>query len=505
MISYFSMPYQDELLYSVIARFINHSKMSIQEINETIYNSTGKIYPITDLPNRIGIILENTPLKFYYSPEELVKNNTLFPFYSMGISNQRKKELLHRMISDQSIRSYEKIGLYFNSIAKSKYLKFCPLCIKDDVERYGEPYWHVTHQLPGVTICIKHKVYLQDSCRICGHRFETKKWIFAALGVRCELGHDLKIQALTKIEDDLDFIKKYNYAEFANKVLAGERLLDPANIINNLKIRLKNQGKTKSNGYILRKKLARDFITYYGHSFLDEMESSVDIDHVRNWLFLMFVKNRTRNIHPVRLILLAMFVLESNFDSDIQIPFEPFGSGPWACLNSNSDHFRELTINSCQLGRDSDTGFVYGRMKCECGLQYYVSGPCMNDVRDVGISNIPNIRDDWARSVVYLRRTTKLPLRSLVKYLGGSLAVINRIIRSSGLNISRSAKIRKKSKDLMERYRNRLISLIRDNMTRKELSKLAPKEYDYLMRNDREWLDNILSINKIKGRRFVAK
>lgn len=498
MIGYFSMPYQDELLYSVIARFINHSKMSIQEVNEIIFDTTGKIYPIADLPNRVGAILKNTPLRFYYSPEELVRKHTLYQFYSIGINSRRKNDLLQRMISNQSIRSYEKIGLYFRSIAKSRHLKFCPLCINDDVEKYGEPYWHIAHQLPGVKVCTNHGTYLQDSCRICGNRFDTKKWHFVALSTSCELGHDLRIQAATDVDNDPDFIKRYNYARFADKVLAGKMSLDHASIINSLMIRLKNQGKTQRNGYLLRRKLTNDFIDYYGYSFLDEMESSVDIDPVRNWLFLMFRKNRTRNIHPVRLILLAMFVLESDYNLDIQVHFEPLGSGPWVCLNSNADHFGDLTIKTCLLGRESATGFVFGRMKCACGFQYYVRGPRMNDLSHLGIRNIPSIRDYWTKSVVYIRRTTKLPLRCLAKYLGGSVAVINRIIRASGLDISGSAKIRKKSKQLTERYRNRIVLLYRNTMTRKELMELAPKEYDYLMKNDKEWLNNTIPVNRTR-------
>ncbi|MGE7945078.1 TniQ family protein [Lysinibacillus xylanilyticus] len=27
-------------------------------------------------------------------------------------------------------------------------LKFCPHCVRDDIEKYGESYWKISHQLP---------------------------------------------------------------------------------------------------------------------------------------------------------------------------------------------------------------------------------------------------------------------------------------------------------------------------------------------------------------------
>ncbi len=44
-----------------------------------------------------------------------------------------------------------------------KALRYCPLCVLHDQEKYGEPYWHLTHQLWGVSLCPVHKVELQST------------------------------------------------------------------------------------------------------------------------------------------------------------------------------------------------------------------------------------------------------------------------------------------------------------------------------------------------------
>lgn len=41
-------------------------------------------------------------------------------------------------------------------------LKYCPVCMKEEVEAYGESYWHREHQIPSITACRKHKCRLID-------------------------------------------------------------------------------------------------------------------------------------------------------------------------------------------------------------------------------------------------------------------------------------------------------------------------------------------------------
>ena len=48
-------------------------------------------------------------------------------------------------------------------LGEHKALRYCPLCVLHDREKYREPYWHLTHQLWGVSLCPVHKVELQTT------------------------------------------------------------------------------------------------------------------------------------------------------------------------------------------------------------------------------------------------------------------------------------------------------------------------------------------------------
>ena len=62
---------------------------------------------------------------------------------------------------NQSIWQLAKIARY--SQHQTKFIRFCPLCLEEDRNQYGEAYWHRHHQIPGVLVCLKHGVALLDS------------------------------------------------------------------------------------------------------------------------------------------------------------------------------------------------------------------------------------------------------------------------------------------------------------------------------------------------------
>ena len=42
-------------------------------------------------------------------------------------------------------------------------MRYCPVCCQEDLQLYGEPYWHRSHQLPDMRICTKHRCWLVDT------------------------------------------------------------------------------------------------------------------------------------------------------------------------------------------------------------------------------------------------------------------------------------------------------------------------------------------------------
>ena len=170
MLGYFPAIYPDELLYSQLARYYQGSGyMGYTFAAEDLFESRW-VRPDIEFLNSYtqdayGIITKNLPLY------EVIIKHTMFPYYGRFLTPYRREKAyfaLKKMSGD-----------YNNLLAvpKSKelrYLRFCPLCVKEDRGTYGETYWHRLHQMMGVDICPIHFCKLINSSILISGRASPK-------------------------------------------------------------------------------------------------------------------------------------------------------------------------------------------------------------------------------------------------------------------------------------------------------------------------------------------
>ena len=96
-----------------------------------------------------------------YSLDKLVLDHTMYPQYGRFIPLAEKKEALYRLGHNSCDVHYLFPVLPRNE--GERYLRFCPLCVKEDRETYGEAYWHRKHQIRNMSICTRHKCRLIES------------------------------------------------------------------------------------------------------------------------------------------------------------------------------------------------------------------------------------------------------------------------------------------------------------------------------------------------------
>ena len=160
MISYLSRIYPDELVYSWFCRYYVHSgcftsKMALDDILYNRHNNPSKEF--------IGHLNPDFQKKIaaLYSFEELILDHTMFPQYARFIPLIRKKEALQCLCYD-----FCDAHLLFSILPRTdidRFLKYCPLCAKEDRQIYGETFWHRTHQIRNMKICTKHQCLLESS------------------------------------------------------------------------------------------------------------------------------------------------------------------------------------------------------------------------------------------------------------------------------------------------------------------------------------------------------
>ena len=151
MITYLPDFLPDELFYSYVARYHYESgNISMRQTQSQLYSKIRNYFDISF----IGDIND----EFYYSIrnkkkyEDIILENTLLPFYLFFENHTFKENIYRKMIyRNTKVEGYLRIG--------SKYdvkLKYCPLCVKEDKNKYGFSYWHRIHQIPMIDACPIH-------------------------------------------------------------------------------------------------------------------------------------------------------------------------------------------------------------------------------------------------------------------------------------------------------------------------------------------------------------
>ena len=169
MIAYLPTIYPDELAYSWFCRYYVHSgslthKMALNDLFSKRSDSLNKEFVgnlNSEARKRIQKIM---------SIEELVLSHTMFPQYARFIPN--KKEAIEKLINNGAVDVHN-VFTVLPRENDDRFLKYCPLCVKKDREQYGETYWHMVHQIRGMSVCTKHgcKLYPSDVSAISYNSF----------------------------------------------------------------------------------------------------------------------------------------------------------------------------------------------------------------------------------------------------------------------------------------------------------------------------------------------
>ena len=160
MLSFFPFPYPDELWYSVIARYHTHSgALSWQATMEALFGDVRDTDVGSFFPNgSIHKILEQLPSGFL-SAQEVALQHTLLPFLMRFQPADRKAAILEAFLSGEDMRPRY---LRATRDIKPRSMRYCPICVREDTQTYGEPYWHREHQIGLMPLCPRHRCRLLD-------------------------------------------------------------------------------------------------------------------------------------------------------------------------------------------------------------------------------------------------------------------------------------------------------------------------------------------------------
>lgn len=493
---FFTDPYKDELIYSAIARY--HYYTGNINYKDTIEELFGKrsIIPSLEIGSNFDVLAKN--LGNRYTADKIINKHTLFPFYSPFLPKNRKKELLREIKNKDGNGIYAKIGIIAGSICRKKGIYYCPCCANKEIEEYGEPFIHREHQLQGVCICPHDGTELR---RYTADKSNSSRIEFIRLDKEL-----LDLKNITLI-DNRYFDKLFKISRDAYYLLQiNLQNVSKDKVLNKYRNILYSKGLTTSSKRIKQRDLYEEFISFYGKDFLKKMESSIDNDDEYNWLRVI-TRDLKRTVHPIRHLLFINFLEEDivEFFKDINKEFDPFGEGPWMCLNSAADHYKQRVVTDLKITEDYKTRVPVGTFTCECGFVYSRKGPDKTVQDKYKVGRIKNFGPVWENKLKGYLEENKYGLREIARLMHcdpKTILKFDRVLKINYFNsCSKTIENNKKiiRHDETEVYKGNILKIIKENPTlsRTKIRELCKKEYVYIYRRDKKWLLDILP-HKIK-------
>jgi hypothetical protein len=153
------------LLYSALVHCYRSSGSSNRRKSlSRFYGSVGVSWP-----NWFGAGV-TTVSKDYFSdslsPIEVLSRHTMYGFYSLGLSDVRAAEWAAELIRG-SARGVKRFARASGRLATTSGLRWCSACAAGECEQNGFATWQVVHQLPFVHLCPTHFVPLCTNCVRC--------------------------------------------------------------------------------------------------------------------------------------------------------------------------------------------------------------------------------------------------------------------------------------------------------------------------------------------------
>lgn len=162
----FPHPMPDETLHSLLARYY----VSSIYLNWRSMANDLAGRPWIESVNSVPVGLEHMDRVFAavgLSSEEILWSHSYFPYYTALLSEKEREKYRDLAWRHETKESMISLGGLLRQNRIGPFLRFCPRCMWDDLQKRGFTYWRRRHQLPGVWVCDVHGGILLESPVSC--------------------------------------------------------------------------------------------------------------------------------------------------------------------------------------------------------------------------------------------------------------------------------------------------------------------------------------------------
>lgn len=317
--------------------------------------------------NNIGNMLVNFPLNHNWSLEKIIHQHTLYRYITAFLDEESKRRIWEYYISPPNVKIIPPQMYQYSSFSLTpSHLRFCPECVQEDKNQYSESPWRRLFQTPGVLVCPKHDVFLENSSVIYPARKSSKS--IQTLNI------DQEFKSISlDLRNRTHFLLKTIALEIVDILEYGLPLPSRGSMKSQYQWAINQLGRLLSRKWDNRNRFGRDFTDLlhflYPSDLLQQFlpQLSLDFGRIRT-TFNGTAKYR----HPLYHILFIVgmgysvrdFMTETNNHDLIR-------RADFPCMNYFCRNFKRSVIDHYQVGQIISTNDkMLLIFSCECGFSY---------------------------------------------------------------------------------------------------------------------------------------
>lgn len=479
---FFPTPYPDECYYSILCRYyVRSGSTSYKHTVKKLFGNMQCLSTSVFFPIRLDCVERWIPKGTAITRKTIAMNHTMYPYMAMIYSEKFRKDMARVLRGKKPQMNLDLYGRQRSWRLWPKYLRYCPICVCEDKNLYGEPYWHRTHQLPGMIYCTKHHIRLIDS------DVPVRATIIAF--------HAASEESLSELDNcnPNDIYSQYKEL-FLRIGQESEWLLQHGMDIDwqfdfhtKYKVLLREKNAATVQGIADYNLITSYFNEFWGKDFLEMLYSS--LGDTRDWIHEL-QEARLMTFKPIYHILLMCFLKNSVKEFvECEVSENPFGKYPWPCQNPICKHYGSDGCKNSDIRYKN--GVATGFFQCEnCGMLYKQT----KRKRKNGKALIVDYGPLWEAELLHLLDTEKLSIPEAAKIMKCSSHIVG--WRRNKTGITAKPMYAKKSQgygtDVTPEnyYKEQVLKLCEeyDEVTLALLRQHVPGAYAYFSSNDFAWL-----------------
>ncbi|MBY4803662.1 TniQ family protein [Burkholderia cepacia] len=302
---YFPTLYPDELTGSLLIRASHHLGLTLRELIYLILGChKGESRYSFLLPSILAGIAEYIGAL----PHDLLMRHTIYPYARISFDpqqNDRWENHYSTMAPANHINLLR--SLYPPNSGLSQFRRYCEHCKIDELLRFGESYWHVSHTLPAVSICPTHHVALQVcpirllSSKISQSNFLPQEICVsekAMLHASHSLLLEISMQSIHILKNSFDecLCERSQYFHLAEEL-----------------------GYDIHRRIIDRQRFIRDIKYYFGSQLLDELGAPIKWETDAAWPLILLNGDNSDSQAQLKRILLKIFLTNKKIINNREI------------------------------------------------------------------------------------------------------------------------------------------------------------------------------------------